>query len=528
MNRKNEQGVALILALILLLIISVMAVSLMFISQTETWSSLNYKLMSQARDGAEAGINAAADYIINTYTPPASSGTDQLSSYNNNVSPVQYPAANSGNHDVVLSTSSAHKSSNYPVSSVLTAFQGAAQGNLTAGNATVGYATSAVLLTQDQVLPYGTTTFQTVQTWQITSDGTINGIRAADEEVSAILEKQITPVFSYAAFATANGCGSLNFGGGGGTASYDSSNLTMTGGHPSVTGTAGNVGTNGNLSTNGNPTTINGNLSTPRTGTGSCSSGGVTAWTSSGGSVTGGLVNLPQPVVYPTPAAPNPPPPTTQPLVLNNNAGDCGGVAGCKYGTGPAPGGNGCPSGDFCLAPGTCPPAAPTAPALSGPGVFGDITIKGTVHLSNNSGAGCYNINSLIENGGGTLTIDTGPVVVNVAGASTPPAGPLTTPIDLTGGGLINNVGWNADMFQLEYGGSGTVNVKGGANAVGVLYAPNATLSFNSAGGNWYGAVITGTMSDLGHAQINYDINLQKQDVTVSNWMLDSFTWKKN
>src|SRR4029077_13719887 len=152
MNPKKEKGVALILALILLLIISVMAVSLMFISQTETWSSLNYRLMSQARDGAEAGINAAANYVINTYTPPSSSGTDLLSSYNSNVSPVQYPAANSGNHDVILSTSSAHRASNYPVSSVETAFQSAAQGNLTAGNVTVGYATSAVLLRQDQVL----------------------------------------------------------------------------------------------------------------------------------------------------------------------------------------------------------------------------------------------------------------------------------------------------------------------------------------------------------------------------------------
>ncbi len=523
MNFKNEKGVALILALILLLVISVMAVSLMFISQTETWSSLNYKLMSQARDGAEAGINAAADYIINTYTPPGSSGTDLYTNYNNNVSPVQYPAANSGNHDVVLSTSSAHKASNYPVSSVETAFQSAGQGNLTAGNVTVGYATSAVLLRQDQVLPYGTNISQTVQTWQITSDGTINGIRAADVQVSAILEKQITPVYTYAAFATANGCGSLNFGGGGGTASYDSSNLTMTGGHPSVTGTAGNVGTNGNLATNGMPTTINGNLSTPRTGTGTCSSGGVDAWTSSGGSVTGGLVHLPQAVVYPPPAAPNPTPPTdsANALTLNNKASDCGGVIGCSVGTGVAPS---CASGDFCLAPGICPTTlgGPVVTTLGG--LYGDVTVKGTVHLS----AGCYNINSLTENGGGTLTIDSGPVILNIAGSGGTGNPPLSNPINLTGGGLINNVGWNADMFQIQYAGSGTINVKGGANAVGVLYAPNATLSFNSAGGNWYGAVITGSMSDLGHAQINYDYNLQKQDVTVSNWMLDSFSWKKN
>jgi hypothetical protein len=68
----------------------------------------------------------------------------------------------------------------------------------------------------------------------------------------------------------------------------------------------------------------------------------------------------------------------------------------------------------------------------------------------------------------------------------------------------------------------------GGANTVGLLHAPNSTLSFNSAGGNWYGAVITGSMSDMGGAAIKYDVNLQKSATTVSNWMLDSFTWKKN
>jgi Tfp pilus assembly protein PilX len=506
MIRKSEKGVALILALVLLLIISVMAVSLMFISQTETWASLNYKLMSQARDGAEAGINAAANYIINTYSPPASSGTDLLTSYNNNVSPVQYPSGNTSGHDVILATSSSNVTSNYPLSSVISAFGTGAQGSLTAGNTAVNYNTYAKLLSQVQVTPWGTATPVTVQTWQITSDGTIGGVRAATEEVSAILEKQITPVFSYAAFATATGCGAMNFGGGGTTNSYDSSSMTLQGGVPVVSATGGNVGTNGNLAENGNPTTINGSLSTPRTGTGTCTSGNVTAWTDTSGHVTGGLIELPQQVVYPTPTAPSPTPPTgTQ--TLNNAASDCTGVVGCTKGAA-----NGCTGNDFCLAPGTCPPTA------GGNGLLGDLVIKGDVHLS----SGCYNINSLTENGQGHLIIDSGPVVVNIAGVG------QTTPVDLTGGGLINNSGFNASSFQLIYAGTGTINVKGGANAVGVLYAPNATLSFASNNANWYGAVITATMTDMGGATINYDQNLQKQAATVGNWMLDSFTWKKN
>ncbi len=524
MKRKNEQGVALILTLILLLIVSVMAVSLMFISQTETWASMNYKLMSQSRDGAEAGINAAANYIINTYTPPASSGTDLLSSYNNNVSPVQYPATSTSGHDVILATSSSSQTSNYPVSSVKTAFGSNAQNSLAAGNVTVNYNSSAKLLSQVQVIPYGSSAYQTVQTWQITSDGAISGIRNADEEVSAILEKQITPVFTYAAFATATGCGAMNFGGGGTTTSYDSSNLTLSGGVPVTTNSGGNVGTNGNLAENGNPTTINGSLSTPRTGTGTCSSGNVTAWTNSSGTVTGGLVDLPQQVVYPNPSAPNPTPPTNSAnaLTLHNSASDCGGVTGYSLGTGVAPS---CASGDICLAPGICPLTAGGPVVTTLGGLYGDLTVKGNVHLS----AGCYNINSFTENGQGTLTIDSGPVIINIAGngntGSPPP--PLSTPIDLTGGGLVNNTGFNAGSLQFIYGGSGTVKLAGGAKSTGVLYAPNSTLTM-TGGANWYGAVITGNMSDMGGATINYDQNLQKQAATVSNWMLDSFSWKKN
>ena len=523
MNRKNEKGVALILALILLLIMSVMVVSLMFVSQTETWASLNYKLMSQARDGAEAGVNAAANYLINTYTPPQTGGSDPLSNYSNNVSPVTY----SGN-SVVLSANSS-QSSNYPLNSVITAFNGSnvGQGSLAAGNVTVGYAVYATLMNQEQVTQWGSSTPTTVQIWKITSDGTINGIRTADVEVSAILEEQVTPVFSYAAFAAGPGCGAMNFGGGGSTDSYNST-AALSGGVPVISSSGGNVGTNGNLAENGSSTTIYGTLSTPRQGTGTCTSGNVTAWTDASGHLTCGasttgsncIVDLPQQIVYPPPAAPNPTPPTdsADALTLNNHAGDCGGINGCIYGTGMhGVNANGYPNGDFGLTPGTCPPATPTGPALSGPGVFGDITVKGTVHLS----AGCYNINSLTENGGGTLTIDSGPVILNIAGTG------QSTPIQLTGGGVINNAGWNPSMLQIMYGGSGTINLQGGANAIGLIYAPSATMSFGG-GGTWYGSVITGNMTDMGGATINYDVNLQKQAVSVGNWMLDSFTWKKN
>src|SRR5215470_17300132 len=110
MRANNERGVALILTLILLLVLSVMAVSLMFVGRAETWSSMNYRMMTQARYGAEAGVNAAANWIQNSYTAPT---TAQLASFNLTKSPV---ATTSGT-DVVLSADSS-VTGTYPISSV--------------------------------------------------------------------------------------------------------------------------------------------------------------------------------------------------------------------------------------------------------------------------------------------------------------------------------------------------------------------------------------------------------------------------
>ena len=57
-ERSNERGIAMIVALFMVLAMSVIGTSLMFVSQTETASSMNYRLMSQARYGAESGFTS--------------------------------------------------------------------------------------------------------------------------------------------------------------------------------------------------------------------------------------------------------------------------------------------------------------------------------------------------------------------------------------------------------------------------------------------------------------------------------------
>ena len=52
-QRHPERGIALILTLFLVSALSVLAAALMFLSQTETYASMNYQMMSQSRYAAE-------------------------------------------------------------------------------------------------------------------------------------------------------------------------------------------------------------------------------------------------------------------------------------------------------------------------------------------------------------------------------------------------------------------------------------------------------------------------------------------
>src|SRR4249920_3919459 len=90
-NRSNESGVAIIIALFMMLALSVIGATLMTVAQTETDSSHNYRLMSQARYGAESAIHKTTNYLLNTYVPPATLNVaDPIAAYNTTVSPVTW------------------------------------------------------------------------------------------------------------------------------------------------------------------------------------------------------------------------------------------------------------------------------------------------------------------------------------------------------------------------------------------------------------------------------------------------------
>src|SRR5712692_1807160 len=522
MKRSKQKGVALIFALIFILVLSVTAATLMFLSQSETWSSMNYRLMTQSRYGAEAGLHAAANYLMTSYTLPGGAG-DPISAYKLTVSPVTLAA---GGNPIALGPTMNSISANYPVSTVLTNFNTATQKSLTAGANTVNYSVSAELLAMRQVQECNNLQNLTAQLWRLTSHGDITGARKAEVEVSALLESHINPCYNYAGFATGSGCGSISFNGGGTINSYNSSNMTLSGGSPVTQNYFGNLGSNGNVNT-ASGTMINGTFSSPDTGVGACGGGGGVPALSGAGSVTGcalsptncvaapGLVTLPQTVTMPTTQIPTTVPPPSTNISSASTLTPCSGI---------------CPDNG------------------AGNGNYGNIGISGNssqvvtfvpaVAIVNGVSVcqpGTYYVNSITVTGNASMAVGpcpgTGPatgnpavylpVIINVVGNG------VATPLDIGGNGMYNPT-FNSTLLQIQYAGTGAINLHGNGSSSAVLYAPNAPITF-SGNANWYGSVIGKTIQSNGGAtvSIHYDRALQENLMTVGNWTLDTFTWSK-
>lgn len=509
MNRNNEKGSALIFALILLLVLSAMAGSLMFLSNSETFSSMNYRMMTEARYGAEAGVHAAANFIMNTYVPPVGNpNTQAFAGYD----VTQYPVALPGTNTPIFLSTLQGQASNYPDANQAAAFANAMNANQPLqqggqnGANTVTYSASAQLMSMTSIVPFGTTNPVTIQTWQITAHGDIANVQNGEAEVVTTLERYISPSFGYAAFADANGCGALSFTGNGTTNGYDSTSLPSVGGAvqaptaANMLGYGGNVGTNGNQSDSGANVAINGTLSTPNAGFGVCSAGNVTALSGNANQITGGLVQLPQSVTFPTPTVPAP---GTTNISATTTLGPTMDPANCS------------PAGG--LPANTCQ--------------YGDISLSGSKVVTLYPGT--YNINSISITGNAQLVVAPyppgtpppnvpgtyGPVVINVAGNNN------ATPIDLEGNG-ISNPTYDPSMMQFLYAGNGTMKIAGNGASAAVVYAPNASADFKG-NGTFYGSVIANQLLDVGNGAIYYDMKLKKKLFTVGNYVLNSFTWNK-
>jgi fibronectin-binding autotransporter adhesin len=589
-KRANQKGMALLFALIFILILSVLGVSIMFASRLEIFSSFSYLQMTQARYGAEAGMNLAANYIANTYcaagnttcangNSPASG--DTVSLYNTNVSPVTLVSSGAA---VTLSTTTS--AATYPVSAVETAFRNAALGSLTSGNATTNYTATATLLTMNQVTTAAGPA--TVQTWSITANGNINGVRNATEQTTGVVEQQVTFAVtsspSYAVFATGTGCGSLTMGGSATIESY-SSTAPLSGGAVVLGAYAGNIGTNGNLTMTGSAT-VDGTLSSPRSGVltakkASCVPGAVIAEDATlAAGVTGCGVSAP---VSPATTCSSTPVQLSQNITSANPVMPTG-PASWNTGTAITVGASttcallaskisvaGCSgsAGNLTFTPAAAPNATGFPPIVVNGGAklaltagtynIDSITVSNGAGLTVSASTGATTLNTNLINltGGNSMTLtNANPMTLNVyngLGSSSGVSFTNGTALSMSGSGTVQmNIDstvatpFNASgdfhntnasgvptpaMFQINYAGTGPITLEGGATSAAVLYAPNAPVSL-AGGAAWYGSIVGSTISDTNGVNIYYDRTLAGTSgggvvATVQPFMMDSFSWTR-
>jgi Tfp pilus assembly protein PilX len=498
MRNRNERGIAVIVALLSLLILSVLGASIIFVTQNEIWTSANYKLTTQSRYAAEAGVQSSVDWLINTYPVP----TD-YTLFDMTTSPTHGTGTDSGK-EVILSamngdTMSGWTTTYYPTTSVQDSFNSALNAQPVSGmGVSATYSVKAKLHSMRKVLAIGNVVTP-IQVWEVRSRGDVVGARNAQVELKAKVENVANPTFSYAAFGVDPTCGSVSVGGNGTTDSYDSRFGTYA---TTQTASGGNLGSNGNIYVGGTSTTVYGDVETPKSGTGACTGGSVDALETTGGAtVTDGVTQLPAPVQFPVPAAPSPAPPTTS-QSISGSVNLCG--TGVNVITG-------------CTLPW---PLVPNTIDFA-PGSYGDVSINGeTLELN----AGTYIMNSLTLLGAATLKIVTGPVVLQLAGNGLTGASPSVLSFSGTSQ-LINSTG-AAENFQVMYGGPYNIKLTGGTSAYGVVYAPASNVSY-VGGSDWYGSVIGKTVNDNGGTSLHYDRSLADKFWIVGKYRVAALSWEK-
>jgi hypothetical protein len=140
-----------------------------------------------------------------------------------------------------------------------------------------------------------------------------------------------------------------------------------------------------------------------------------------------------------------------------------------------------------------------TLSASAGP--WGNVTMKGTVTLTGGTvnNPAVYTMNSLTLNGNANVVI-TGPVILNFAGVG------VGTVLDMTGGSFSNST-YNPSSFVINYGGSDSMIVSGGTGAYAVINAPNSAITFRG-GSDFYGQAVGQTINDQGGTNFYWDKSL--------------------
>src|SRR5262245_56911753 len=203
LNRQGERGISMIIALLALLALSTLGAAIIFLTQTEIWTATNYRLTTQARYASEAGMQGALNWMIYNYSPPTT--TAQFANFDMTKSPVEYLAA-----PIVLSAMSGY-SANYPTTSMQTAFNSSLNNRAVSGMGIPAKYNVKATLSEMKVLNGLGNIPVAVQTWRVTSRGSLSGARPAQVELTADFDTPVSSIFAWGAFGTDPGCRSVEF-----------------------------------------------------------------------------------------------------------------------------------------------------------------------------------------------------------------------------------------------------------------------------------------------------------------------------
>jgi Tfp pilus assembly protein PilX len=144
------------------------------------------------------------------------------------------------------------------------------------------------------------------------------------------------------------------------------------------------------------------------------------------------------------------------------------------------------------------------------PGAYGNVSVSGSATLTLTGGTTTPFVPAVYTFNSlsvqGTLQVN-GPVIINIAYQGSGSA------IDFTGGTFVNNT-YLANDLVINYCCSGNVKISGGADAFAVVNAPNASVTL-TGGSNFYGQIVGNTIDDQGGTNFYWDKSSNISPVTA-------------
>jgi Tfp pilus assembly protein PilX len=572
--RNHERGVALILTLLALVILSLLAAGMVSATQSELWGTASYRKTAQARYLAEAGAQQAVNWITNNFAANANSYGLSGSAFALTTSPAVY----TGNTACATAATTYVPACMIRMTSTGSALTGGITDTIstfdsTSKNLETGFSSSLNSSTvQNQFASVGGSFAVAAQLvsayyngsgwvakWKITSQGTVGTVQPATVQVVEVVENLSltasstpTPItaFTYGAFATSATCGSITINGGSSVASYNST--TQAGvASPTWTYSGGSIGTLGNVALTGSgyvygsvyapgynlgnssatvyyPYGVSGGGSWPyNNGSQACSSskmyavnednsGSAIQCTTSSSNCTNKASQLPTTYTSSTYASADTMVGSTQ-VTVPTNTSTCSYSVICS-------GGSGYYSSSLgqYVSSVTLPPSTTSNVVNYGVASFGGST---TTTLN----AGSYFFDTLSMGGSASMNIASSPVVIYIQDNSA-----STIPLNITGGSFSNS-GGTPDNLTFVYNGTQEIHIGSiSSNTLfATIYAPNAKIVFDG-NGSIYGAVIGNTVSVTGGGHIIYDTSLAssttnvytpQSGTSVSPYHLTNFSW---